>query len=113
MNNTKRNIMLNRPHIQLKRLLAICVLYLPLAVDAFAVISTSSRYDGRRLQCKYSPVKTQLQATVAPAEEPVKPKKEEKFTKEAQELLAALDAKKASDPDAPLLIVAQVAPAVR
>jgi methionyl-tRNA formyltransferase len=101
--------MLNRRHIQLKRLVAICLLYFPSAVGAFAVISTSSRYDGRRVKCKYSPVKTQLQATVAPAEESAKPKKEEKFTKEAQELMAALDAKKVSD----LLMVAQVAPAVR
>jgi hypothetical protein len=107
--------MIYKPHIQFKRLLAIYLLYLPLAVDAFTVISTSSRYDGRRVQCKYnySPTKTQLQATVAPAEEFAKPIKEEKFTKEAQELMAALDAKQASDPDAPLLIVAQVAPAVR
>jgi hypothetical protein len=105
--------MIYKPHIQFKRLLAICLLYLPLAVDAFTVISTSSRYDGRRVQCKYSSTKTQLQATIAPAEEFFKPIKEEKFTKEAQELMAALDAKKASDPDAPLLIVAQVAPAVR
>jgi hypothetical protein len=101
--------MLNIRHIQLKRLLAICLLYLPVVVGAFAVISTSSRYDGRRVQCKDSPAKTQLQATVAPSEEYLKPKKEEKFTKEAQELMATLDAKKVSD----LLIVAQVAPAVR
>jgi hypothetical protein len=104
-------IMFYKPHIQLKHLLAICLLYLPLPVEAFTVISTFSRYDGRRAQCKYSPVKTQLQAAVSPASE--KPKKEEKFTKEARELLAALDAKKASEPEAPLLIVAQVAPAVR
>jgi hypothetical protein len=104
-------IMFYQPHIQLKRFLVICLLYLPLPVDAFTVISTFSRYDGRRAQCKYSPVKTQLQAAVSPSS--VKPKKEEKFTKEAQELMAALDAKKSSEPDAPLLIVAQVAPAVR
>jgi hypothetical protein len=105
-------IMLNRPHIQLKRLLAICLLYLPMGVGAFALISTASRDYGRRVQCKYSPVKTKLQATAVPAEESVKPK-EEKFTKEAQELMAALDAKNSSEPNAPLLIVAQVAPAVR
>ena len=97
-----------KPHIQL---LAICLLYLSLPADAFTFISRFSRYDGRRAQCKYSPVKTQLQAAVSPAS--VKPKKEEKFTKEAQELMTALDAKKACEPDAPLLIVAQVAPAVR
>jgi hypothetical protein len=105
--------MIYKTHIQYKRLLAICLLYLPLAVDTFTVISTSSRYDGRRVQCNYSPAKTQLQTTVTPAEEFVKPIKEEKFTKEALELMAALDAKNSSEPDAPLLIVAQVAPAVR
>lgn len=106
--------MFYRPHIQHKRLLAICLLYLPLAVDAFTVISTSSRrYDGRLVQSKDLPVKTQLRATVAPPDESVKPEKEEKFTKEAQELMAAIDAKEASEPEAPLLIVAQVAPAVR
>jgi hypothetical protein len=105
--------MLHQPHIQLQRLLVVYLLYLPLAVDAFTVISTPLRYDGRRVQCKYSPVKTQVQATTAPAEEFGKPMKAEKFTKEAQELMAALDAKNTSEPDAPLLIVAQVAPAVR
>ncbi len=51
-------IMFYQPHIQLKRFLVICLLYLPLPVDAFTVISTFSRYDGRRAQCKYSQVKT-------------------------------------------------------
>lgn len=105
--------MFYRPRIQLKRLLAICLLYLPSAVDAFTLISASSRYDRKRVQVstgqsKYSPVKTQLkqlQATVAPAEESVRPKREQ-LSKEAQELLATLDAKAASEPNAPLLIVA-------
>jgi hypothetical protein len=104
--------MLSRPQIRLKRLLAIGLLYLPLAADAFAV-TPSSGYDGRRVQCRYLQSKAQLQATVAPIEGSIQPKREGKLTKEAQELLLALETKATSEPDAHLLIVAQVAPSVR
>lgn len=39
--------------------------------------------------------------------------KKEKLTKEAQELLNVIDAKEHGDPETPLLLAAQVAPAVR
>jgi hypothetical protein len=88
-------------------LLAISLLHLPLA-EAFAVIPST-----HRVQCRYSPCSTQLRATVAPEAPKKAAEKKEKLTKEAQELLNVIDAKEHGDPETPLLLAAQVAPAVR